>query len=159
MRSIVRAELAFRWRCLSKTFSQRDMVLWAIRNQTGPVFNFFWRGHTHFRPRPVFWFCVSLIFRNFGPEGRRDSIFSLKLPQWPHLYKTYEATYALKCSEKEIFAKNLILGIRPTVLGWIFVSWPRIVLETIWIHQNVRNCFIYIRLMKKHMLQNDQGAR
>ena len=24
---LVRDELAFRWRCLSKTFSQRDMVL------------------------------------------------------------------------------------------------------------------------------------
>ena len=38
---LVRDELAFRWRCLSKTFSQRDMVLWSLRNQTGPVFNFF----------------------------------------------------------------------------------------------------------------------
>ena len=39
--NIVRDELAFRWRCLSKTFSQRDMVRWVLRNQTGPVFNFF----------------------------------------------------------------------------------------------------------------------
>ena len=149
----------FRWRCLSKTFSQRDMVLWSLRNQTGPVFNFFWRGHTHFWPRPVFCFRVSLIFRNFGPEGRRDSIFSLKLPQWPYLYKTYEATYGLNCSEKKICAKNLILGIRSIVLGWISVSRPRKVAETIWIHQNVRNGRIYMRLMKQYMPQNNQKIR
>ena len=33
---------------------------------------------------------------NFAPEGRRDLLNTAKLPQWPHLYKSYEATYALK---------------------------------------------------------------
>ena len=42
-------------------------------------------------------------------EGRRDSIFNLKWPQWPHLYKCYEAIYALKCLLFEKITKNWFL--------------------------------------------------
>ena len=43
---------------------------------------------------------------NFAPEGRRDLLNTAKLPQWPHLYKSYEATYALKRLLFEKIAKN-----------------------------------------------------
>ena len=42
----------------------------------------------------------------------------------------------------------------PFAYGAFFVSRPRKVVETFWIHQNVRNGHVYIRLMKQHMLQN-----
>ena len=43
---------------------------------------------------------------NFAPEGRRDFLNTAKLPQWPHLYTSYEATYALKRLLFEKIAKN-----------------------------------------------------
>ena len=42
----------------------------------------------------------------------------------------------------------------PYASGWIFAFRPRKVVETFWIHQNVRNGHVYIRLMKQHILQN-----
>ena len=42
----------------------------------------------------------------FAPEGRRDFSNTAKLPQRPHLYKTYEATYALKGLLFEKIPKN-----------------------------------------------------
>ena len=43
---------------------------------------------------------------NFAPEGRRDFLNTAKLPKWPHLYTSYEATYALKRLLFEKIAKN-----------------------------------------------------
>ena len=43
---------------------------------------------------------------NFAPEGRRDFLNTAKLPQWPYLYTSYEATYALKRLLFEKIAKN-----------------------------------------------------
>ena len=43
---------------------------------------------------------------NFAPEGRRDFLNTAKLPQWPRLYTSYEATYPLKRLLFEKIAKN-----------------------------------------------------
>ena len=62
-------------------------------------------GPAHFCPQArIGKFCI------LAPEGRRDSNFSLKWPQWPHLYKSYEATYGLKCLFFEKIVNNLISG-------------------------------------------------
>ena len=44
--------------------------------------------------------CIS------AQEDRTDLVFSSKEPQLPCLYTTCEATYTLKCSEKDLCAKN-----------------------------------------------------
>ena len=76
-------------------------------NQRFPVgANFFvlgetQEGHAHITPQ-----AHMVKIRKSDPEGRRDSIFSLKWPQWPHLCKCYEATYTLKCLVFVKIAKN-----------------------------------------------------
>ena len=45
-------------------------------------------------------------FCNLAQEGPREKIDIAKCSQWPHLYTTYEATYDLKLTDNEIFAKN-----------------------------------------------------
>ena len=62
-------------------------------------------GHAHKSPQ-----ARMVKIRISAPEGRRDSIFSLKWPQSSHLYWTYEATYNLKCLFSEILAKNCFFG-------------------------------------------------
>ena len=52
-----------------------------------------------------FQFCISV------QEGLRDFPDIAKWPQWPHLYTTYEATYALLCLVFEIFAKNCFFSL------------------------------------------------
>ena len=61
---------------------------------------------------------------NFAPEGRRDFLNTAKLPQWPHLYKSYEATYALKCLLFEKIAKNRFTYSR-TWLKIVFLQFTR----------------------------------
>ena len=46
------------------------------------------------------------IFFNSAQEGPREYFDRAKCSQWPHLYTTYEATYDLKLTDNEIFAKN-----------------------------------------------------
>ena len=46
---------------------------------------------------------------NSAPEGRRDFSNTPKCAQWSHLCRWYEATYMLKRSVFEIFAKNCFL--------------------------------------------------
>ena len=43
--------------------------------------------------------CIS------AQEDRTDLIFSSKEPQLPFLYTIFEATYTLKCSKNELYAK------------------------------------------------------
>ena len=45
-------------------------------------------------------FCI------LAQKGRRDICDTAKCLQWPHLYKSYEATYTLKCLFLEEIAKN-----------------------------------------------------
>ena len=47
--------------------------------------------HTHFSYFTPVDFCIS------ASEGRRNYSDTEKCSQWPHLYKSYEATYVLKC--------------------------------------------------------------
>ena len=47
--------------------------------------------------------------------------------------------------------RTTIFGPRPFFATAIFAFRPRKVLETFLIQQNVRNCHIYIQLMKQHM--------
>ena len=44
-------------------------------------------------------------FPFLAPDGRRNFSGSLKCRQWLHLYKSYEATYTLKCLLFEKIAK------------------------------------------------------
>ena len=48
----------------------------------------------------------------FAPEGRRDFSNTAKLPQWPYLYTSYEATYVLKCLALDKIAKNRFTPMR-----------------------------------------------
>ena len=48
----------------------------------------------------------SLNFCILAQEGRTDFCDTAKCSQWPHLYKSYEATYDLKCLLFEKIAKN-----------------------------------------------------
>ena len=61
------------------------------------------------------WYAGVLLFEgcilkpNFSILGqgyRRDFSYTAKCPQWPHLYKSYEATYVLKCLFFVKIAKN-----------------------------------------------------
>ena len=59
-----------------------------------------------FRPRP-YWRIAKLVKNpNLAQEGRRDFSNIAKCSQWPHLSKSYEATYALKCLVFEKMSKN-----------------------------------------------------
>ena len=51
-------------------------------------------------------------FCNSVQEGPRDFLNTPKCSQWPHLYTTCEATYALKCLFSEKIAKNCFLATR-----------------------------------------------
>ena len=55
---------------------------------------------------PFFCFRVLVDFCNSVQEGPRDFLNTPKCSQWPHLYTTCEATYALKCLFSEKIAKN-----------------------------------------------------
>ena len=46
--------------------------------------------------------------RILAKEGPTGLIYTPKFAQLPHLYTTYEATYALKQSGKELFLKNCL---------------------------------------------------
>ena len=60
---------------------------------------------------------------NFAPEGRRDFLNTAKLPQWPHLYTSYEATYALKRLLFEKIAKNRFMYSRMAKI--VFLQFTR----------------------------------
>ena len=65
-----------------------------------------------FRPRPL---CdIAKMGKNpkLAREGRRDFSDIPKCAQWPHLYKSYEATYTLKCLLLAKIAKNRFLATR-----------------------------------------------
>jgi hypothetical protein len=58
-------------------------------------------------PRPFMGFQGTYQNSCFSaPGGRRDLSDSAKCSQWPYSYKSYEATYILKCSIFEEIAKN-----------------------------------------------------
>ena len=93
-----------------------------------------------------FEFCIS------AQEGRSDLSDIAKCSQWPHLYMTYESTYALKCLYSEIWPKNWFLARRSPKFRRFLVFRPRKVVAKFPIQQNVRNShIIYIWLMNQHM--------
>jgi hypothetical protein len=52
------------------------------------------------------WVFKESIFPFLAPDGRKNFSGSSKCRQWLHLYKSYEATYTLKCLLFEKIAKN-----------------------------------------------------
>ena len=52
------------------------------------------------------WVFKESEFPFSAPDGRRNFPGSSKCRQWLHLYKSYEATYTLKCLLFEKIAKN-----------------------------------------------------
>ena len=84
-----------------------------------------------FQAHPFLGIRACFNFYILAQEGPRDFLNTPKCSQCSHLYKTYEATYALKSKIFEIWPKNHIFAIGSTVFLRIFVYWHRKVVETI----------------------------
>ena len=114
-------------------------------------------NHVTFRGTTPLLTAPTRIYGNyciFVQEGRRAFFYTAKWPQWPHLYLTYEATYTPNCLFQKILQKNWFFGSATGVFDEISISWPRNVLQTFPIQQNLRNGHIYIRVMKQHISWN-----
>ena len=68
------------------------------------------------KSRDTLYFSISV------QEGRRDLSNTGKCSQWPHLFKCYEATQGLKCSQEELSLKNHFL-IYATQIDRFFLFW------------------------------------
>ena len=64
------------------------------------------------RPRPLRDIAKIGKTRKSACEDRRDFSDTPKCAQWPHLYKSYEATYTSKCLVFVKITKNRILCMR-----------------------------------------------
>ena len=62
-------------------------------------------------------------FPFLAPDGRRNFSGSSKCRQWLHLYKSYEATYTLKCLLFEKIAKNRFTAPKLVFCDFIKKNW------------------------------------
>ena len=82
----------------------------------------------------------------FAPEGRRDFSNTAKLPQWPYLYTSYEATYVLKCLVLEKIAKNRLTPTRIVKIGFSEFSRKVSLLRHMLLHNSYINVTIAVIL-------------
>ena len=62
-------------------------------------------------------------FPFLAPDGRRNFSGSSKCRQWLHLYKSYEATYTLKCLLFEKIAKNRFTAPKLAFCDFLKKNW------------------------------------
>ena len=92
--------------------------------------------------KPIFSSASDKFLRSFdilGWEGRRETFYTAKYSEWPHLYKTYEATYVIKCLFSRILAKNCLppqwkciaLSESPTLYTFLLKYWAEISIPSV----------------------------
>ena len=89
----------------------------------------------------MIYFSCSVLGGNAisAPDGRRDFLNTAKLPQWPHLCTTYEATYVLKCLVLEKIAKNRFTPTRIVKIGFSEFSRKVSLLRHMLLHKSYIN--------------------
>ena len=103
---------------------------------------------------PRIWYFLLL-----AQEGRRDFCDTAKCSQWPLLYKSYEATYTLKCLFFEQMAKNWFWSVtRGEISFWRF-SQKVSLLEYMLLHSSYINVAIANILHYHKSLFDHQGPR
>ena len=96
----------------------------------------------------LFKFCDGPIRRSSVSDGRTDLYNSLACSQWPCLYMSYEATYALKCLVFEIIVKNRISSSRVHKNGFFRFSQKLsilayMLLQSSYINVAITNILVY----------------
>ena len=97
----------------------------------------------------IYFSCSVLLGGNAigsAPDGRRDFSNTAKLPQWPHLYTTYEATYVLKCLVLEKIAKNRFTPTRIVKIGFSEFSRKVSLLRHMLLHKSYINVALAVIL-------------
>ena len=95
----------------------------------------------------------------WGYEGRRDFFDRPKCPQWPFLYRSYEATYTLKCLLFEKIVKNSFLPLRHAKISFWRFSQKVSNLEYMLLHNSYINMAIANILRYGKSLYDHQGPR
>ena len=103
---------------------------------------------------PIHPFSRSCNFWILASEGRRDFSDTAKWPQWPHLYKSYEATYTQKRLLFEKIGENWFLGVAYLKIGFLRFSLKVSILRHMLLHNSNRNMAIAVILLYHVSLYN-----
>ena len=95
-----------RWPSLLILFLDLNRLPKTPSDEISTASNFDSGDHTHFWATPFLRIPGRSYFCNSAHEGPRDFSDTANCSEWPHLYKSYEATYALKRLSFKIIAKN-----------------------------------------------------